>query len=60
MCLDTPSSLRERARRFREISRTVTDGRSIVALLTLADEYDAYALRLEQSERGSAGPEPKN
>jgi hypothetical protein len=44
---DTPTGLRDRATRYREMGRTVTDRRALEALTSLAAEYDAIADRWE-------------
>jgi hypothetical protein len=44
----TPAQLRARAWRYREMARTISDPRTIEALLSLADKYEAMAERMEQ------------
>ena len=43
----TPEELREKAARYRMMANQTSDLRLIEALLTLADEYEAVAKRLE-------------
>jgi hypothetical protein len=46
----TPAKLRERAARYRQMVRMATDKRIIEALVSLADECEAMAERIEAEE----------
>jgi hypothetical protein len=46
--MKTAAELRAKARRYRELARTATDKRLENALMSLADEYDALAKKLER------------
>jgi hypothetical protein len=50
----TAEQLREKARRYREMRRLVTDQRLIDALSTLADEYEALATKLDGEALGNS------
>jgi hypothetical protein len=54
---DTPAGLRDRAARYREMLSLVSDQRIISALISLAEEYEALAERMErQGPRADAKP----
>lgn len=44
----TPAALREKAKQYRDLVRLISDQRIVDALMTLADEYDERANRLER------------
>ena len=45
----TPTELRERARRYREMVRMVADQRVIDALISIAEEYETVADQIEKA-----------
>jgi hypothetical protein len=47
---ETPERLRAKASRYRDMSHHVTDQRGLMALMTLADKFDAFAEQLERRE----------
>jgi hypothetical protein len=51
----TPAELREKAMRYREMVLIVSDQRLVDALISLAEEYEALAERIENA---GADPSP--
>jgi flagellar biosynthesis regulator FlbT len=49
--MESPTELRSRAERYRQIALTVTDRRTIEALRELAVLYEAEADRLEADQK---------
>lgn len=49
MTMESPRELREKAARYRHLSRFVTDARALEALLDLAERFEALAAELERS-----------
>ena len=47
---ETPERLRAKASRYRDMSHYVTDQQGLMALMTLADKFDAFAEQLERHE----------
>jgi hypothetical protein len=44
----TPAEMRKRALRYRQMATTLLDQRTIDALISLAEEYEEMAERMEQ------------
>jgi len=53
--MDSPRELRERAARYRHLSRFVNDARTLEALLDLAEKYEALAAELERAGQQGTG-----
>jgi hypothetical protein len=51
----TPAGLRKKAERYRALTSTISDPRTIDALHTLAAEFEAQADRLEKDSKQEEG-----
>jgi hypothetical protein len=57
MAASRPEQLREKALRYRAMTVLVSDQRLVDALSSLADEYEALADRVENSQTDASPPQ---